>query len=198
MKKLMRGGAAPRVLVAGLSLSAAAFVGLAVHEGYTSRAIVPTKGDRPTVGFGSTYHADGTPVKMGETTDPVSALKTAQAHISKDEVRFRASLPGVSMTQAEYDVYMDFLYQYGAASWEKSAMRQRLLAGDARGACDALLGYRFITDSKSHGAGWVKSGSRWKFDCSTPGNKVCRGVWTRQQARHAKCVAALMPTAEGE
>ena len=51
--KRMRGGAAPRVLVAGLSLSAAAFVGLAVHEGYTSRAVVPTKGDRPTVGFGS-------------------------------------------------------------------------------------------------------------------------------------------------
>jgi hypothetical protein len=31
---------------------------------------------------------------------------------------------------------------------------------------------------------------RWRFDCSTPGNKVCRGVWTRQQARHAACMEA--------
>ncbi len=93
MKRYQCGGAAPRVLVASLSLSAAALVGLAVHEGYTERAIVPTKGDRPTVGFGSTYHADGRPVKMGDTTDPVNALKTAQAHIAKDEARFRASLP---------------------------------------------------------------------------------------------------------
>ncbi len=29
-----------------------------------------------------------------------------------------------------------------------------------------------------------------RFDCSAPGNKVCRGVWTRQQARHAACMEA--------
>ncbi len=179
------------MLVTGLSLSAAALVGLVVHEGYTDRAIVPTKGDRPTVGFGSTYHADGSPVKMGERTEPVAALKTAAAHISRDETRLRASLPGVALSQAEYDAYVDFAYQYGTAAWEESAMRRRLLAGDARGACDALLSYRFITSTRSHGAGWVRSGSRWKFDCSTPGNKVCAGVWTRQQERHRKCLEAL-------
>jgi GH24 family phage-related lysozyme (muramidase) len=163
-----------RSLVAALSLSAAAFIALVVNEGFTERAIVPTQGDRPTVGFGSTFHEDGRPVKITDTVTPQRALIKAHAHISRDEAMFRQSLPGVMLHQAEYDVYMDFVYQYGPATWEKSSMRRNLLAGDYRKACDALLLYR-----RSAG-----------FDCSTPGNKRCPGVWTRQLERHAKCMAA--------
>ncbi|WP_442919921.1 glycoside hydrolase family protein, partial [Methylobacillus sp.] len=101
-----------RMLAATLTLSASAFVGIVVSEGYTGKAIIPTKNDRPTVGFGSTYHEDGSSVKMGETTTPVRALIKAQAHISKEEERFRASLPGVKLHQAEYDLYMDWVYQF--------------------------------------------------------------------------------------
>ena len=32
---------------------AAAFGALVTHEAYTDKAVIPTKGDRPTVGFGS-------------------------------------------------------------------------------------------------------------------------------------------------
>ena len=42
-----------RVAVGALSLSAAALIGLATHEGYTGKAVIPTKGDVPTVGFGA-------------------------------------------------------------------------------------------------------------------------------------------------
>ena len=174
-----------RVVVAALSLSAAAFVGTTMHEGYTDRAVVPTKGDRPTLGFGSTFHEDGRPVRMGERTDPVNALKKAQAHMSREEEKFRASLPGASLTQAEYDVYMDFVYQYGSGAWSKSAMRSQIMAGNHRAACDALLRYRFAAG----------------YDCSTringQPNKRCWGVWTRQQARHQACLAA-QPEGEGE
>lgn len=163
-----------RVIVGALSLSAAALVGLVASEGYTERAVIPTKNDVPTVGFGSTQHEDGSRVKIGDRTDPVNALKKAQAHISKEEQRFRASMPGVSLTQGEYDVYMDFIYQYGSGAWSGSSMRRHLLAGQHRQACDALLRYRFAGG----------------YDCSTPGNKRCMGVWTRQQARHKACIGA--------
>lgn len=163
-----------RLLVASLSLSGAALVGLLVSEGYTDKAIIPTVNDRPTVGFGSTYHENGKAVKMGETTTPVRALIKAQAHISKEEERFRASLPGVKLHQAEYDLYMDWVYQFGTGNWIKSSMRRHLLAGNYRAACDSLLLYKF-------------SGG---YDCSTPGNKRCAGVWTRQLERHAACLAA--------
>ncbi|MBD3814505.1 MAG: lysozyme, partial [Betaproteobacteria bacterium] len=43
-----------RRTVAGLTLSAAALVGIVLHEGYTDRAVIPVKGDVPTIGFGTT------------------------------------------------------------------------------------------------------------------------------------------------
>lgn len=163
-----------RIIVAGLALSASAFIGLVSHEGYTERAVVPTINDRPTLGFGSTFHETGAPVRMGETTTPVRALIKAQAHISREEAIFRKSLEGAALHQAEYDLYMDWVYQYGTGLWLKSSIRRQLLLGNHKAACEALLLYRF-------------SGG---FDCSTPGNKRCAGVWTRQQERHAMCVAA--------
>ena len=191
----MLGSATPRQIVAVMSLSAAGLIGLVVHESYTDKAIVPTQGDRPTVGFGSTFHEDGTPVKMGDTTTPVRALIKAHAHITKDEAAFRASLPGVALHQGEYDIYLSFIYQYGTAAWQKSGMRRELLAGNYVGSCNALLDYRKLTSARQEGPGWTVSRRdaqgkpvRWEFDCSTPGNKVCRGVWTRQLERHQKCM----------
>lgn len=162
-----------RRLVVSLTLSAAALVGIVVHEGYTSKAIIPTVNDRPTVGFGSTYHESGQAVRMGDTTTPVRALIKAQAHIGKEEEQFRASLPGVKLHQSEYDLYMDWVYQFGTGNWNKSSMRRNLLASNYRAACDSLLLYKF-------------SGG---YDCSIPGNKRCAGVWTRQLERHAKCLS---------
>lgn len=161
-----------RAAVGALSLSAAALIGLATHEGYTGKAVIPTKGDVPTVGFGSTRHEDGRRVQMGDTTTPVGALQKLQAHVSKEEAIFRASLPGVMLTQGEYDLYMDWVYQYGTGAWSKSSMRRLLLQGNHRKACDALLRYRYVAG----------------YDCSTPGNRRCMGVWTRQQERHRKCL----------
>jgi GH24 family phage-related lysozyme (muramidase) len=72
---------------------------------------------------------------------------------------------------------MGFVYQYGTSNWWKSSMRTRLLVSDYKGACDALLAYRFAAG----------------YDCSTmingKPNKRCWGVWTRQQQRHAACMA---------
>ncbi|MCB4362671.1 lysozyme [Hydrogenophaga taeniospiralis] len=195
MSPRIRGAVSPRMLVTGLSLSFAAFVGMAVHESYTTTAVIPAKGDVPTLGFGSTKHEDGTPVKMGESTTPVRALIKAQAHIGKEEAIFRDSLPGVALHQGEYDLYMDWVYQFGTPAWLRSDMRRQLQAGDYTQACNALLSYRKMTSARNEGPGWVVNRrdaqgrpTRWEFDCSTPGNKVCRGVWTRQAERHQKCM----------
>lgn len=162
-----------RVLVASLALSAAGFISIVTQEGYTDTAVVPTKNDRPTVGFGSTFHEDGSPVKMGDKVNPVRALVKAQAHISKEERKFQESLAGASLNQTEYDVYLDWVYQYGSGAWLKSSMRRHILAGNYRQACDALLLYKF-------------SGG---YDCSTPGNTRCSGVWKRQLERHKTCMS---------
>ena len=84
---------------------------------------------------------------------------------------------GVVLTQGEFDLYVDFTGQYGIGNWRKSSMRRHLLAGQYRQACDALLRYRYAAG----------------YDCSTPGNRRCPGVWTRQKERHAKCISEQEP-----
>lgn len=163
-----------RIAVGAMTLSAAGFLGLAIQEGYEDKAMIPTKGDRPTLGFGSTFHEDGKPVQMGESTTPVRALIKAKAHIDKEEEVFRKSLDGAELSQVEFDLYMNWVYQYGTGAWASSSMRKFILAKEYSKACDALLLYK-----KSAG-----------FDCSIPGNKVCAGVWTRQLERHKTCKEA--------
>lgn len=167
-----------RIAVAVMSLSMSGFVGLTISEHYTDRAIIPTKNDRPTVGFGSTFHEDGRPVKLGDTTTPVRALVKAKAHIDKEEAIFRNSLVGASLHQAEFDLYMDWVYQYGTGRWRSSSMRREVLIGNYVAACDALRLYKY---SGGH-------------DCSDPKNwgkgGDCKGVWTRQLERHQTCMEA--------
>jgi GH24 family phage-related lysozyme (muramidase) len=166
-----------RIAVAALTLSAAGFGAWKTHESYVAAPMIPTQGDVPTIGYGSTHYEDGRPVRMSDA--PISRQRAevlARNLLSLDEMRFRASLPGVTLTQGEYDLYMDFVGQYGLGNWRSSSMRRLLLQGEYRMACDALLA-------------WRKQAGR---DCSLPANwgpHGCKGVWTRQQARHAKCLA---------
>lgn len=161
-----------RIYVAALSLSAIAFAGIVAEESYTGRAVVPTKNDRPTVGFGSTFRDDGSPVQMGDTITPVHAIRRSIAHIAKDEVGLRRCVTA-PMSQTEYDVLVDFAYQYGVSTTCNSTVVRQTNAGRYEHACDGYTLYRY-------------SGG---YDCSTPGNRVCSGVWARNLARQAKCLA---------
>jgi GH24 family phage-related lysozyme (muramidase) len=164
-----------RSLVAALTLSVAAFGTWRSSEGFADKAMIPTKGDVPTIGHGSTRYEDGRPVKMGDTITRVRAAQLARNLMSADERAFAASLPATAtLYQAEYDVYLDFVGQYGIGNWRQSSMRRYVGAGQYVAACDALLLYR-------RAAG---------YDCSTPGNQRCWGSWTRQLARHAACMGA--------
>lgn len=167
-----------RQAVAVLALSAAGFAAWVGGEGLSLVPYVPTRGDVPTIGHGSTRYEDGTPVRLSDS--PITrarALQLARNLHSEEEQRFRASLPGVSLYQEEYDLYLDFTGQFGIGNWRSSSMRRHLLAAEYRQACDALLK-------------WRRQAGR---DCSLPQNwgpKGCRGVWTRQQERHRKCLEA--------
>jgi lysozyme len=183
----------PRIIIGALSLSAAGLVGLATRENYVEQAAVPVKGDVPTLGFGSTTHLDGSPVRLGDRTTPVKALQRTLAYTAQAEADIKKCID-VPLHQGEFDLYMDFAYQYGVPTFCASAVAAHLRAQRYAQACDALLSYRFMSDSRPH-EGWTVSKRnaagqpvRWQFDCAQPGNKVCLGVWTRQQARHSRCM----------
>jgi lysozyme len=185
----------PRLSIAALCLSAAGLVGIVYQEGYVETAMVPTKNDRPTVGFGSTFRDDGTPVRMGDRIDPVRAIARSAAHIAKDETALKRCVTG-DLSQVEYDVLVDFAYQYGVATTCQSSVVRNINTGNYRAACEGYLSFRYLT-SGNPTTGWdpfrfdaAGKPIRWRFDCSTPGNRVCAGVWKRNLDRRDKCMAA--------
>lgn len=157
-----------RVAVASLALSAAAFVGILTREGYTDHAIIPVKGDVPTYGFGTTGG-----VKMGDKTDPVQAVQRAMRDAQTYEGAIKRCVKA-PLSQAEYDLYTNFAYNVGAGGFCGSTIVKRLNAGRYREACDGILLFKYVG----------------KFDCSTPGNRVCRGLWLDRLKTHAQCVEA--------
>ncbi|HJV75470.1 MAG TPA: lysozyme [Noviherbaspirillum sp.] len=163
-----------RLAVATLALSAAGFIGIVSNEGYSDQAIIPIAGDRPTIGFGSTFHADGTPVKMGERITPQGAIRTSIAHIGKDELKLKRCVTG-ELSQAEYDILVDFAYWRGSAGACRSEVVANINKGDYVASCEAYLS--------------LDSRRAAKRDCKVAANN-CRGVWLRAQERHRKCMEA--------
>lgn len=178
-----------RIAVAALTLSATGFAAWVQNEGSGPVAVradgaevlkpyIPTQGDVPTIGHGSTRYEDGTRVTLADPPITRRRAEELARNLNRaEERRFAASLPGVRLTQEEFDLYMDFSGQYGMPNWLGSSMRRELLAGRPRAACDALLRYRFQAGR----------------DCALPQNwgaKGCKGVWLRQQTRHSACIAA--------
>lgn len=164
-----------RVAVAVLSLSAAGYGATVAYEQYSESAIIPTRGDRPTVGLGSTFREDGSPVELGDRITPPKAIARSLAHIAKNEAGLKKCVTG-AMSQVEYDILVDFTYQYGVAVACKSSMVRAINAGDYTAACEAYILYK-------------RAGGR---DCSLPENRrICGGVWTRSLERRAKCMKGL-------
>ena len=154
-----------RIVMAALSLSAAGFAALVATEGFIGTARSPVPGDVATVGFGSTRHADGTPVKAGETITPTAAVKLAVRDVAVKEATLKTCIT-VPLHQYEYDAYVYLSYNVGPAAVCRSSIPKKLAAGDYEGACKTILDFRRVQGR----------------DCSLPQNaRFCGGIWTSRQ-----------------
>lgn len=150
-----------RTAITSLTLSAAAFVSLIVAEGWTEKAIIPVKGDVPTIGFGTTDN-----VKLGDKTDPVASVKMAFRDITKFEGALKQCVK-VPLSQSEYDSWAQFTYNIGASAFCKSTAVKLLNEGRYQEACNEML--------------------KWVY---VKGNKV-QGLVNRRQKEHAQCISDL-------
>ncbi|MBL5979710.1 lysozyme [Comamonas sp. NyZ500] len=197
-----------RVAAAALSLSAAAGAAWIASEGDGPKSVsqsgevllhpyVPTQGDVPTIGHGSTRYEDGRRVTLADP--PITRKRAVELALGELDRTYaqcvRDSLGQTLVNQTEFDNAADFAGQYGCGAWRGSSMLAKTKASDYPGACRAYLGYKFMTSGRREGPGWAayqwdKAGqaTRWRFDCSTPGNRICAGVWTRQRERHNACM----------
>ncbi len=146
-----------RSQVASLSLSALALVGLVTFEGYTDRAVIPIPGDVPTIGFGTTAG-----VKLGDKTDPVTALRKAYQDVENKETAVKKCVK-VPLYQYEYDAYLSLAYNIGTGNFCGSTLVKKLNQLDYSGACKEIL--------------------RW----NRAQGQVVKGLTLRRQAEYEKC-----------
>lgn len=131
----MKGGGG-RAIIAGLVLSAAGLTYIASDEGYRDTAYNDGGGVQ-TVGFGTTTHPDGSPVKSGEKTTPVRALIALQAHVNQTEQTMKACIGQVPLYQHEWDAYVSLAYNIGSGAFCGSTLVKKLHDSppDYAGAC---------------------------------------------------------------
>ena len=159
-----------RKALISLALSAAALVGIVSLEGYSSQAIIPVKGDKPTIGFGTTQG-----VKLGDVTTPPKALARALEDIQQFEGALKQCV-AVPLHQYEYDAYISFSYNVGSRAFCGSGIVRELNAGHYEQACGQLLRWRFFQGK----------------DCSLPAYQhLCGGLWTRRQHEYKLCLGGL-------
>ena len=123
-----------RIMLASLSLSAAALVGIAVHEGYREDAYIPVPGDVPTIGFGDTHG-----VKLGDKTDPIRALIKLSNHADNFQKDLKRCIGNVPMHQYEWDAIVSWAYNVGPNAACKSNLVKQLKIGNYEAACTELL-----------------------------------------------------------
>lgn len=88
-----------------------------------------------TIGYGWTQSVDGTPVAKGMaiTQEKAEALLRSGTLQFEDGVN---RLVNVAINQNQFDALVDFAYNLGVASLEKSTLLKKLNASDYRGASD--------------------------------------------------------------
>lgn len=123
-----------------IALSAAGLIGFAVHEGYRYNAYDDGAGVE-TVGFGSTTHANGQPVKPGDTMSVERALIRLGDDVAEKERAMRACLGPVPLYPHEWDAYVSLAYNIGAPAFCRSTLVKKLKQNppDYAGACAEIL-----------------------------------------------------------
>lgn len=135
----------PRVAISALMLSASVLVGIAQYEGYTDRAVIPVKGDVPTVGFGTTRG-----VKMGDKTTPPRALVRLLADADQYSKAVKRCAP-VPMHQYEFDAWVQFTYNVGPTAFCHSTAARKLNDHDYAGACREMLNWVYFKGKRLQG-----------------------------------------------
>lgn len=134
----------------------------------------------------------GPDVVEGRTYTPTECDVLEVRHIERMYARMGRCVP-VPLTPEEAGVWGHFAYNIGEAAFCASTAARLLREGRYADACRQILAWRYIRRPTKRympdGTPGLTADGR-HFDCSTPGNKICPGLWTRRQSEASSCLAA--------
>ena len=107
-------------------------------EGFSANAyLCPAK--IPTIGYGNTFYANGTKVKLGEQISKTDALELLEKVVNKDFADKIFPAIKVPVTQNQFDAICSLAYNIGTGSFLKSTLLKKVNAGDFIGASEEFL-----------------------------------------------------------
>ena len=148
-------------LLAGGSLLGASVIGVvAYNEGYSPTAYYDSA-KVLTICYGETKG-----VKPGEIRTKSQCDKQLQDSIAQHAKVFEG-IPSSTPDAVALGV-IDMSYNIGVSGFNSSQIKKAIIKGDYAKAGKHVLDWKYITiDGR-------------KYNCSTPGNKVCYGLWKRR------------------
>ena len=149
--------------IAGASAIAVAMI--AGFEGYRDRAYDDGVGVQ-TIGFGTTRHEDGRPIKPGDRTTPERAVVMLATEADTIARELAECIGDVPLYRHEWDAFVSWAYNVGSAAACRSTLVKKLRQNppDYEGACRELLK-------------WVYAGGR-----------ELPGLVKRRQAEYRMCM----------
>ena len=147
-----------------LSLSAAALLLIATHEGFSSKPYLDT-GGVVTNGFGN---ATINPSKSVTVVEALEDLKTNASNTGKAVTKC-VTWP---ITQGQYDAYTSFAFNVGTNAFCKSTMSKKANQGDKVGSCNEFDKWMFVAGK----------------DCRLKGSN-CSGIVKRREEEKKLCLS---------
>lgn len=155
-----------RVAIGSAVLLASTLVYVAEFEDYRETAHIPVKGDRPTIGYGSTQG-----VKMGDRTTPAKALRRLGSELQgiyADGLKKCITAP---LYDHEFSAYVSLAYNVGVPT-----VCRKALPGKPPNLIDLINSQRYAEACERIEA--------FKYG---PGRKVLPGLVKRRAAERAMC-----------
>ena len=107
-------------------------------EGFSANAyLCPAK--IPTIGYGNTFYADGTKVKLGDQISKIDALKLLEVIANRDFADKIFPYIKVKVTQNQFDAMVSLAYNIGTGSFLKSTLLKKVNVSDFIGASNEFL-----------------------------------------------------------
>lgn len=130
----------PRLRNTLLTLSLTGLISLVVYEGYRRQAYDDGVGVQ-TVGFGSTTHEDGRPVRPGDTMTPERAVLRLAQDADRLWREAAACIGEVPLAAHEAAAFQSLVYNIGPGAFCRSTLVKKLkqTPPDYAGACKEIL-----------------------------------------------------------
>ena len=152
---------------AGIIAAAVVALALPVVKAWEGRSLVAY---RDIAGIPTICDGETRGVKMGDTATPAECDAMTEAAVAEFELAIRPCLPRSLPTETRA-AFVVTAYNIGADAFCKSSMSRRALAGDLRGACDALM--------------------MWNKARVNGALQVVRGLTNRRTAERALCLRGV-------